>query len=311
MSSYYSSRQPFVTPQFTGSQDFPSQDFGSQPPEGRGTGPVRSIVRLIVAIVLAVWLMGAGVVIATLSLMKSSEPYQQAVHVALQNAHVQAKLGAPVKPGWLARGRVNTSGASGYARISIPLEGSAHKGTLYVVARKLNGQWRYQTLVLSVEGGNESVDILAGSALPSAPQTQQSGQQSPKHSGKVRIQSVPKFVALLLLAIGIYIFGITSLIFKVIKLSVPYRHAVQIATNDARVQAMLGAPVKPGWTVGGTVSARRASGGARLSIPLQGSALKGRLYVVAQKLAGDWSYQKLELNVAGRESLDLSKMSGI
>jgi len=311
MRSDYPSQQPFATPQFTGPQDFSSQNFGAQAPGGSGSSPARSIVRLILAIVLAAWLLGAGIVVATLSLMKSTEPYQHGLQVALNDARVQAKLGAPVRAGWLARGRVNTSGASGYARIWIPLKGSAHKGTLYLVARKLDGQWRYQTLGLSVEGGNDSMDILAGSALPSSPGTQQSGQQAPSRSGKVRVRSVPAFVGLLVLAIGIYIFGIANLVFRVIKLSVPYRHAVQVATNDARVQAILGAPVKPGWTVGGTVSARRASGGARLSIPLQGTAQKGRLCVVATKLAGDWSYQKLELNVASGESVDLSTASGL
>ena len=311
MSSDYPSRQPFATPQFTGPQDFPSQDFASQTPEGSGKSPARSIVRLIVVIVLAAWLLGAGVVIATLSLMKSSEPYQHALHVALNDARVQAKLGAPLKPGWLARGKVNTSGASGYARIWIPLEGSAHKGTLYVVARKLDGQWRYQTLGFSVQGENDTMDILAGSTLPSSPGTQQSGQQAPSRPGKVRVRSVPMLVGILLLTIGMYIFGIANLVFKVIKLSVPYRYAVQVATNDARVQAILGAPVKPGWTVGGTVSARRSSGSARLSIPLQGSAQKGKVYVIAKKLAGAWSYQKLELNLANGESVDLSTASGL
>src|SRR5579859_6435539 len=85
MSSDYPSRQPFATPQFTGPQDFPSQDFGSQTPEGCGKSPARSIVRLIVVIVLAAWLLGAGVVIATLRVMRASVPWQQALQVALND----------------------------------------------------------------------------------------------------------------------------------------------------------------------------------------------------------------------------------
>jgi hypothetical protein len=114
-------------------------------------------------------------------------------------------------------------------------------------------------------------------------------------------------VGIILLAVAVYVFGIVNLVFMVLRLSVPYKYAVQVATQDARVQSILGAPVKPGWAVSGRVRNYRHSGTARLSIPLQGSMAKGKLYVAATKTAGNWSYQRLELNVdSGREIVDLS-----
>jgi hypothetical protein len=75
-------------------------------------------------------------------LLKSSEPYQHAVAVASSNQDVVRELGAPVAPAWYLSGSENESGSSGDAELAIPLKGSLHRGTVYVLAKKTEGVWR-------------------------------------------------------------------------------------------------------------------------------------------------------------------------
>jgi hypothetical protein len=110
--------------------------------------------------------------------------------------------------------------------------------------------------------------------------------------------------AVLLIA-GLFVGGILALVFGLLKSSEPYKHSVQVATNDPRVQARLGAPVKPGWMFGGSIREVNDDGTANLNIDLVGAANKGTLYVEAKKTAGTWSYQTLTLKVQGQADLDL------
>jgi Cytochrome oxidase complex assembly protein 1 len=112
-----------------------------------------------VIVVLAMLFVGA-IVFAIFGSMKSSTPYQHAVEVATHDPRVLARLGAPVKPGWMLGGSINTSGDSGSADLTIGLEGTAHKGQLYVVAKKAEGEWSYQTLAVRVDEGKGRIDLL-------------------------------------------------------------------------------------------------------------------------------------------------------
>jgi hypothetical protein len=40
------------------------------------------------------------------------------------------------------------------------LEGAAHKGKLYIVASKAEGEWSYQMLAVRVEDGTGRIDLL-------------------------------------------------------------------------------------------------------------------------------------------------------
>ena len=125
------------------------------------------IPTLVVAIVLLGVLFVAGIVGLVFGLLKSSEPYRHSVQVATHDSRVQAKLGTPVKPGWMVSGSVNLNNSSGDANLAIPVTGSVHKGTVYVVAKKSEGQWSYQTLELGVDGESERINLMPESDLPS------------------------------------------------------------------------------------------------------------------------------------------------
>src|ERR1051326_5244002 len=103
---------------------------------------------------------------AVFGMMKSSEPCQNAVAVASQNARVSAQLGAPVTPGWYATGNINLSNDSGNAEIAIPLKGTLRHGTVYVMAKKSDGIWSYQRLEVEIEGAPDRINLLPAPSQP-------------------------------------------------------------------------------------------------------------------------------------------------
>ena len=114
-------------------------------------------------ILLAALLIG-GVVSLVFGMLKSSEPYQHAVDVAIHDTRAALELGDPITTGWYATGNINVSGATGGAELEIPLHGKLRRGTLYVTARKSGGTWRYQRLELAVDGETERINLLASPA---------------------------------------------------------------------------------------------------------------------------------------------------
>ena len=98
-----------------------------------------------------------GIVEATL---KSSDAYKLALAKAQSDPRVAENLGQPVQPGWFMSGNINVSGGSGDADISIPVSGPKGKGTIYVVAKKIAGEWQFETLQVAVEGQPGRIDLL-------------------------------------------------------------------------------------------------------------------------------------------------------
>jgi hypothetical protein len=115
---------------------------------------------LILGLVLLLALFVGGVLTLTFGLLKSSEPYQHAIAVASSNPDVVRELGTPITPGWYLSGNINVSGTSGNADLAIPLKGSRHRGTLYVVANKTDGAWTYTKLRMLVEGQESPIELL-------------------------------------------------------------------------------------------------------------------------------------------------------
>jgi hypothetical protein len=101
-----------------------------------------------------------GLLTFIFGLLKSSEPYQHAVAVASSNPDVVRELGTPIVPGWYLSGNINVSGSSGDANLAIPLNGSRHHGTVYVVAKKTDGVWTYDKLEMLVDGHESPIELL-------------------------------------------------------------------------------------------------------------------------------------------------------
>ncbi|PPJ42894.1 MULTISPECIES: cytochrome c oxidase assembly factor Coa1 family protein [unclassified Pseudoxanthomonas] len=108
-----------------------------------------------------------GIVALVFGAIKSSTPYQHAIERAQSDPAVVAALGEPIQAGWFVQGNIGTSGSGGEADLAIPLDGSRADGTLYVVAEKRAGEWRYETLAVNVDGGERIV--LEGGEADTAP----------------------------------------------------------------------------------------------------------------------------------------------
>lgn len=97
-----------------------------------------------------------------------------------------------------------------------------------------------------------------------------------------------------------FIVIIVSVVFYAIKSSEAYTEAIEIAQSNVYVLEELGEPIETGWYVMGSINMSGSCGAADLSIPIYGPFNKGTVYVIAEKSAGRWSFELLEVEIAGR-----------
>ena len=89
--------------------------------------------------------------------------------------------------------------------------------------------------------------------------------------------------------------GGMALIFRSMRSCGAYQQAMLIAEKDPRVAQALGVPFTPDWYLLGSVNLVNDGGHADLLIPLRGKTHSGRLHVVADKTAGVWTLNTLDL----------------
>lgn len=105
-------------------------------------------------------LFAGGLVMFVFSVLRSSEPAQEAIRRAQASPAVTAALGQPVEAGRFISGSVNVSGPSGDANLSIPLSGPKGSGTLYLIAEKRAGKWEFKLLEFEPAGQMQRLDLL-------------------------------------------------------------------------------------------------------------------------------------------------------
>jgi len=98
--------------------------------------------------------------LAFFAVFRRTDIFKDALAKATANPQVRAELGEPVKEGWWVNGHMRISGSAGNAALSIPLKGSSKGGTLYAVAHKSAGEWRYDRLEVEVDGRAERIKLL-------------------------------------------------------------------------------------------------------------------------------------------------------
>jgi hypothetical protein len=111
---------------------------------------------------------------------------------------------------------------------------------------------------------------------------------------------VPTGCAAILALCAAFVFSMVFFVFSILRHTDIFRDALDKAKANPQVRAELGDPVREGWWLSGTVNTSGPSGDADISIPLKGSRKDGTLYAVAHKSAGEWTYDRLEVAVAGR-----------
>ena len=101
-----------------------------------------------------------GIAAIVFAAMRSSGAYSEGVELARSNKTLLEELGEPVEPGWLVTGSIHVSGPSGNANLAIPLCGSRNTGTLFVVAFKSVGEWRFERAEVQISGRRGRINPL-------------------------------------------------------------------------------------------------------------------------------------------------------
>ena len=95
--------------------------------------------------------------------------------------------------------------------------------------------------------------------------------------------------------VALFVAGMLAFTTTVMRSSGGYQQAVERIKNDCEVQQRLGVPIEVGWFVSGTTSTTGASGRSELSFWVKGPRGKGTVYLIANKRAGRWEFERLEL----------------
>jgi hypothetical protein len=67
-----------------------------------------------------------------------------------------------------------------------------------------------------------------------------------------------------------------------------YSEGTRLARSNVRVARELGEPIEFGWFVTGQINVTGDSGTADIAIPVRGHNNKGKVYIVAHKVHGEW-----------------------
>jgi len=108
---------------------------------------------------------------------------------------------------------------------------------------------------------------------------------------------VPVGCVTMVLLCVLFVAGIVGVVFASLRNSEIVRQSIAQAERNPEVALTLGTPLKPGLLVSGNISLSGSSGNADVSIPVSGPRGKGTIYCVARKSAGQWQYDKLEIEL--------------
>lgn len=85
-----------------------------------------------------------------------------------------------------------------------------------------------------------------------------------------------------------------------------FEEGLRRARANPQVVEVLGEPIEAGFLMSGSFEVSGADGEASLSIPVSGPDGKGTLYIEAEKSAGEWRFNRLEVEIeATGERIDL------
>lgn len=100
----------------------------------------------------------AGLFVGVTSMLKDSEPYQDARALIERDPRVAAQYGLPLSTG-TPTGSFQISGPDGTASMQFGVEGSKAEGTAYVEARRRLGRWEVEDLVVENEDTGVRIDV--------------------------------------------------------------------------------------------------------------------------------------------------------
>jgi len=98
-----------------------------------------------------------------------SDVSKMAVAAAQSNPVVKQRLGKPIKRGFLTSGSIEFNGSSGHADLEIPISGPSGKATVYAVAKKSAGIWKFETLDVAFDEASPRVSLMQQESNTSNP----------------------------------------------------------------------------------------------------------------------------------------------
>lgn len=110
---------------------------------------------------------------------------------------------------------------------------------------------------------------------------------------------VPVATLSLILFVAAFVTGILLIVETSFQHSDCYVQALARARADSQVVDKIGQPIVAGWLSSGNINISGPSGHADIAIPISGPKGKGTLYLVAKKSAGQWNFDRLEVEVEG------------
>jgi len=127
-----------------------------------GAGGLFTLAGCLWAVVLSVVILICigGIFAIVFGVLRSSEPFKQAIVEVQSNPQAVRALGEPVEVGWFVGGSISVQGDSGHADLTIPVSGSVDKGTLYVTAYKSEGIWRFTRMELVTKKYPDHINLL-------------------------------------------------------------------------------------------------------------------------------------------------------
>jgi len=108
---------------------------------------------------------------------------------------------------------------------------------------------------------------------------------------------VPVGCLLPIVTIGGCLTAVFVFVFGMLKSSDAYTHSLAAVRADSELQAALGEPIEPGYFVTGNINVSGSAGHADLFYDVTGPKGTGTVYVVADKQAGQWTFETLVVEI--------------
>ena len=122
----------------------------------------------------------AAMVAGVFGMMKSGEPYRDAIARVQHDEAAIAALGEPIDTGWWIAGNYSENPGTGSADYTVPVSGPRGTGTLYVEARKHEGRWRFTVLSLVPDGSGDPIDLRTDDEIADAEGAPMAGLELPE-----------------------------------------------------------------------------------------------------------------------------------